>query len=506
MKKTYFVSALIALATTLVTIALYSSLSDKGQKSIRIEHIDSTPASQTLFTLDENGNAVALDFTEVAAKVKGAVVHIKSTFSRGGGGQVDQENPFGEFFNEDLFERFFRQDPNGGGGGRGREPRFGVGSGSGVIISEEGFIVTNNHVIADAQDIEVTLDDNRIFKADLIGTDPTTDLAVIKIKGEDLTSIPFVNSDDVRVGQWVIAVGNPFNLTSTVTAGIVSAKGRSINILRERFAVESFIQTDAAINPGNSGGALVNLEGGLIGINTAIASPTGSYSGYGFAVPANLVRKVVEDLMEFGIVQRGVLGVSIRTVDGALQQEKDLNVNKGAYIDNLLDNSAAQAAGIEIGDVIVEVDGTPISSSSNLQEAIARHRPGDEVKIIVDRDGREKAFSVILNNPSGNTGLVRAEVSELPDLLGADFETLDPDKADELDIPGGVKVVTLKNGRLRKYTQMEEGFIITKVDGRRVSSIKELEIALRNKTGGIMLEGVYEDFPDEEHYYAFGMQ
>ena len=503
MKKTYFVSALIALATTLTTIVLYSSLYQSDQRSIKIEHIDSTPASQTLFTLDEDGNAVALDFTQVAAKVKGAVVHIKSTFSRGGNGQADPNNPLGEFFNEDLFERFFRQGPNGGG--QEREPRFGVGSGSGVIISGEGFIVTNNHVIADAEDIEVTLDDNRIFKAELIGADPTTDLAVIKIKGEDLTSIPFVNSDEVKVGQWVIAVGNPFNLTSTVTAGIVSAKGRSINILRERFAVESFIQTDAAINPGNSGGALVNLEGGLIGINTAIASPTGSYSGYGFAVPANLVRKVVEDLMEFGVVQRGVLGVSIRTVDGALQRERDLNVNKGALIDNLLDNSAASAAGIEIGDVIVEVDGTPISSSSNLQEAIARHRPGDKVEIVVDRGGREKSFTVTLNNPSGNTELVMAEQSDLPEMLGAEFETLDPDSADKLDISGGVKVVALRNGRLRKYTQMEEGFIITKVDGRNVKSIKDLENALRNKTGGVMLEGVYEDVPGE-HYYAFGMQ
>ncbi len=508
MKSSYFISALVALATTVTTIAVYSTFNDRDNRSIKIEHINSTPASQTLYSVDEEGNAVALDFTQVAEKVKGAVVHIKSTYAFEGRGNRSQRggnpnNPFEEYFNEDLFDQFFRQNPNRGGQGRQPQPR--VGSGSGVIISQEGYIVTNNHVIADADDIEITLNDNRTFKATLIGTDPTTDLAVLQIQGDDLVSVPFVNSDEVKVGQWVIAVGNPFNLTSTVTAGIVSAKGRNINILREQFAVESFIQTDAAINPGNSGGALVNLNGGLIGINTAIASPTGSYSGYGFAVPANLVRKVVEDLMEFGVVQRGVLGVSIRTVDAGLQKEKDLDVNKGAYIENLLENSAALEAGIEVGDVIVDVDGVPVSSSANLQEAIARHRPGDEVEVLVNRKGREKTFTVTLNNPSGNTNFVAAESTELPEMLGGQFETLDPATAEDLSIDGGVKVVALKAGKLRQYTQMEEGFIITKVDGQRVRTVEDLERALKNKTGGVMIEGIYEGNPAEEYYYAFGL-
>ncbi len=497
----------MALTVTGATLGLYTLLQGSG-KTIRIEHVDATPAKGAVFTLNEEGNLVPLDFTQTAEKVVHAVVHIKSTQTLSRGQEQPEvfefrrrrPDPFRDFFDDDFFEPFFRfERPEGRSG-----PQVRIGTGSGVIISEDGYIVTNNHVIADADDIEVTLHDNRTFKATVVGTDPSTDLALIQIKAKDLPTLPLMNSDEVKVGEWVLAVGNPMGLNSTVTAGIVSAKARNINILREQFAVESFIQTDAAINPGNSGGALVNLQGGLIGINTAIASPTGVYAGYGFAVPSNIVGKVVEDLLKYGVVQRGVLGVMIRSVDGNLAKEKDLAVTTGAYVDSLLENSAAGAAGIQPGDVIVEVDGKEITSSPELQEIIARHRPGDKVTVKVNRKGEIKTFEVVLNNRQGKVALVKKEKSEVLSVLGAEFETLDSKTAKKLDIEGGVRVKKLFPGKLRKHTDMREGFIITHVDKQPVKSVEELVKALENKKGGVLLEGVYEDLPGT-FYYAFGM-
>lgn len=456
-----------------------------------------------MFTLGKDGEAIPLDFTRIAEGVMDAVVHVKSTTTSVGRGNSLQQlpDPFRDFFRDQQpFDNFFfKQFPEKGG-----NPMPQVGTGSGVIINPDGYIVTNNHVIADADDVEVTLHDNRSYKATVVGTDPTTDLALLQIKEKNLPTLPLVNSDEVKVGEWVLAAGNPFNLTSTVTAGIVSAKGRNINILREQFAVESFIQTDAAINPGNSGGALVNLNGGLIGINTAIASNTGTYAGYGFAVPANIVSKVVEDLMKYGVVQRGVLGVLIRTVDGNLAKEKDLDLTKGAYVDSLLENSAAGVAGIKPGDVIVAVDGAEVSSSPKLQELIARRRPGDVVKLKVNRKGTEKTFDVRLNNRSGNTAVVKKEDNEILNILGAEFEALDEKTAKKLDLTGGVRVKSLNAGKLRRSTQVQEGFIITKVDGKAVRKVEDLVNALKDKKGGVMLEGVYENLPGTQ-FYAFGM-
>ncbi len=505
MKKNIIITALTALAISLTSIGVYHFTTQKDGKTIKIEHVNSTPAAKAVFTKDENGTIIPLDFTRTAEKVMDAVVHIKSTQTIADNspqGFRQMPSPFGDDFFKDFFgdRYFFKQEtPN-----RNRGPQVRMGQGSGVIINEDGYIVTNNHVISDADDIEVVLHDNRSFKATVIGTDPSTDLALIRIKADDLSTIPFVNSDNVRIGEWVMAVGNPFNLTSTVTAGIVSAKGRNINILREQFAVESFIQTDAAINPGNSGGALVNLEGGLIGINTAIASPTGAYSGYGFAVPTNIVEKVVEDLMKYGVVQRGVLGVMIRTVDGNLKKDKDLEVTIGAYVDSLMENSAAGEAGIKPGDVIIAINDIEINDSPKLQETIARHRPGDVVKVKVDRKGNEKTFDVTLNNRKGNTNVVMKEHKEVLDVLGADFETLSDEQSRKLDVKGGVKVKKLYAGKLRKHTQMREGFVITQVDGKAVNSVEELVEILKDKKGGVMLEGVYEDIPGE-YYYAFGL-
>ncbi|RMG78765.1 MAG: Do family serine endopeptidase, partial [Bacteroidetes bacterium] len=506
MKRDVLLSGLVALVVTLSTLGVYNYFFASKHNTVRIEHVDAMPGKPAVYTLDDAGNVVPLDFTQTAEKVVEAVVHIKATQTFNRGDEQPQAlreqlpDPFRDFFGDrggDLFGPFFKfYSPKGEQG-----PQVRIGTGSGVIINDKGYIVTNNHVVENADDLEVTLHDNRTFKATVIGTDPSTDLALIQIKAKDLPTIPLVNSDNIKVGEWVLAVGNPLGLTSTVTAGIVSAKGRNINILKEQFAVESFIQTDAAINPGNSGGALVNLSGGLVGINTAIASPTGVFTGYGFAIPSNIVNKVVEDLLTYGVVQRGVLGVMIRSLDGNLAKEKDLEITNGAYVDSLLENSAAGAAGIQPGDVIIGVDDHEIKSSPELQAAIAQHRPGDKVKIRVNRKGEEKVFTVTLNNRDGGKDLVKKEHKKVLTILGADFETLDEKTAKKLDISGGVRVKKLYAGKLRKYTNMRPGFIITKVDGQKVKSVEDLVKALKNKKGGVMLEGVYEDIPGE-YYYA----
>jgi Do/DeqQ family serine protease len=361
--------------------------------------------------------------------------------------------------------------------------------------------------VADANELEVSLSDKRTYKAKVIGTDPSTDLAVIQIKENNLPTLPFGNSDLVKVGSWVLAVGNPFNLTSTVTAGVVSAKARNISILREKSPVpiESFIQTDAAINPGNSGGALVNLNGDLIGINTAIASPTGAYSGYGFAVPVNLVTKVVEDIIKYGAVQRGFLGIIIRDLDGNLAKEKDLPISEGVLVDSLNKESAALDAGIKKGDVIVKVDQQKVNSSSELQEQIARHRPGDKVNLLVFRDGKEMPFAVTLKNKDGKSEVTKSERKEIFEVLGAEFSDLSAKDRKVAKVEGGVKVSKIfPGGKLKTQTDMKEGFIITKIDKQEVKSVKDLASVLEKKTGGVMIEGVYTDLPGN-YYFAIGL-
>jgi len=460
--------------------------------------------------------ALPVDFTFAAEKTTPAVVHIQSTVVSNRPVQNLQQIP-------DIFRDFFGDDEMGGG--RQSGPMKSQASGSGVIFSPNGYIITNNHVVEDANEVDVILYDKRSFKAKVIGTDPSTDLAVIQIKAENLPYLTLANSDDVKVGQWVLAVGNPFNLESTVTAGIVSAKGRNIGILgqkeRERnynanpdkpavsTAIESFIQTDAAVNPGNSGGALVNLQGELIGINTAIATPTGTFAGYSFAVPTGIVKKVTEDLVKYGTVQRGYLGVEIRNLDGKLANELGLNLYEGVYVANLTDNGSAKAAGIQQGDVIVKIDGTLVKSSAELQELIARHKPGEVVNVTVNRKGSEKEIRVTLKNREGNSEIVKRDVkAETMSALGANFQNLTDQEKKDLKLSGGVKVAKLMAGKLRSETEMREGFIITKVDGKPVRSVKELTEALESKKGsedGVMLQGVYPDYPGN-YYYAFGLQ
>ncbi|MCG8474254.1 MAG: Do family serine endopeptidase, partial [Cytophagales bacterium] len=418
-----------------------------------------------------------IDFVEAAAKTTPAVVHIK-TFYESRYNYHQYRDPWEEFFN---FRR--RQTP------RSRMPRA-QASGSGVIISEDGYIATNNHVVDNANEITVTLNDNRTFKAKVIGTDPRTDLALLKIDAEGLASIPYGDADAVRVGEWVLAVGNPFNLTSTVTAGIVSAKGRNINILADEtgLGIESFIQTDAAVNPGNSGGALVNLRGELIGINTAIASPTQSYAGYAFAVPVSIVHKVISDLKKYGVVQRAILGVTIESVNSKLAKEKDLSVYKGVYVRDVVEDGAAKNAGIESGDVIVAVDGEKVNSVSELQESIALRKPGDMVTVTYLRGKKKKSVKVELKNASGRTGIVNISSSMFKD-RGATFKNVSKSLASKLGIDGGVVVSDLKAGAWAS-AGIKKGFIITAVDRTRIGDVQDMTQVLNqfNTGDGVLIQ------------------
>lgn len=504
MKRNYIFSGLIALIVSVSSFGILNHFT-KPQKAIKIEHVAATPAKSAVYSINDKGDVIPLDFHETAKNVLDGVVHIKSTHLRSQNDEMYQyrslPDPFKDFFNDRLEKRFFFPNNNVE---KNRNTPAKVGSGSGVIISDDGYIVTNNHVIENADDIEITLHDNRTYKASIVGVDPSTDLALLRIKENNLPTVPLTDSDNVKIGQWVLAVGNPMGLNSTVTAGIISAKGRNINILKDKYAVENFIQTDAAINPGNSGGALVNLNGGLVGINTAIASPTGSFAGYGFAVPANIVEKVVEDLMQYGTVQRGVLGIMIKTVNSQLAKEKSLDLSKGVYVDSLFDNSAALSAGIKEGDVIVKVNDLPIETSQALQGIIAQHRPGEEVNVVVNRNGKEKSYTVKLNSREGDTKTLSKQQGEILKILGITVEDLDKETLKANDISQGVMVKKIFPGKIRKQTQMEDGFIITKLNSKRVKNIDSLLKMLKDESGGVMLEGIYDNLPGT-YFYAFGL-
>ena len=503
--KSLFWVFLAAILGSALTLAAGYGIGAFKKDTFRIEHVNATPGVQTFYKDPVTQELLPLDFTATAEKAMPAVVHIQSTFVSSSSSNEMLPNIPDSFRDREGLDQFFKFfEPDGE---REERPRSSpqVGSGSGVIISQDGYIVTNNHVINDAEDIEVTLLDNRIFKAKIIGTDPSTDIALIKIEEKDLPALSFVNSDEVKIGEWVVAVGNPLNLNSTVTAGIVSAKGRSIGILRDRYRIESFIQTDAVINRGNSGGALVDLHGNLVGINTAIASPSGYYTGYGFAVPSNLVSKVVEDLLEYGSVQRGVLGIIISNIDGNRARELGLNVNFGVRVDSLLVGGAAELAGLQRGDVITHVNGTSVVDVPALQEMVAIQRPGDEVSLELLRNGKKQTVVATLKKRSGSARISSATPSsDVLEKLGAEFETLDETTAEEMDIPGGVKIKRLASGKLKEQTGIQEGFIITKVDSKPVDSVEKLTEILSQKRGGVMIEGKYRG-SDKVHYYAFGL-
>ncbi|MCS7297611.1 MAG: trypsin-like peptidase domain-containing protein [Bacteroidia bacterium] len=419
-----------------------------------------------------------VDFTVAAQIAMPAVVHIRTRAKA----------------NLPSFHQFFLNE----------EEEYLPGSGSGVILSSDGYIVTCNHVIENATRIEVTLYDNRTFRASIVGTDPSTDLALLKIEATGLPYLEFGDSDQLRVGDWVLAVGNPFNLTSTVTAGIVSAKGRTLGLLREKnFPVESFIQTDAAVNPGNSGGALVNIEGKLVGINTAIASITGTFTGYSFAVPSTIARKVIEDLRNYGKVQRALLGVMIQNLTPELQKEAEVPVSQGIYVYDVFGGSAAEEAGIRVKDVIVEIDGRPVRSTAEMMELLAQHRPGDRVKIGYYRGSKKMETFARLKGRSSEEEAPKAEAGTFLSILGARVRPLTPEEKEALGVQRGIKVVEISPGPLMEVG-VRPGFVITAIDRRPVSTPEEAEAILRSIRGGLLLEGLYRK--GEKAYYAISTE
>lgn len=450
----------------------------------------------------EDGKAIVpegLNFVYAANFVNPAVVHIKTYYEMVSSSGPNQRESYDQFFRD-----FFGDPYHGMPDQRRNDPsQQQQASGSGVILSEDGYIVTNNHVIENADKIQVVLNDKRSYTAELVGRDPSTDLALLKIDESELPFVKFGNSDEVQIGEWVLAVGNPFNLTSTVTAGIVSAKARNINILRdkENLAIESFIQTDAVVNPGNSGGALVNLKGDLVGVNTAIASPTGSFAGYSFAVPSALVKKVVEDLKEFGTVQRALLGVTIMDVNSELAKEKGLSKLRGVYVASVREGSAADQAGLKEGDVIVAINGVTVNSASELQEIVARYRPGNKINVDYFRNGEKNTASAILQNKLGDTEIINKEEASLKSALGAQLQKVNDSEAKKLNINGGVKIVKVGDGKIKK-AGVKEGFIILSIDKRKVNDPALVAEILENTEGAVLVEGIYPD--GKKDYFAIG--
>ncbi len=450
-------------------------------KTVVIENTQSSVPT-ALANLPSSSAAVPTDFVVAAEASVEAVVHVKITAERA----QNYYNPF-----NDLFF------------GRPSTPQKQEiqGSGSGVILSSDGFIVTNNHVISGAKEITVVTANNNEYEAVLIGTDPTTDIALLKIDAEDLKTIVVANSDAVRLGQWVLAVGNPFNLTSTVTAGIISAKGRDINIIDEQSAIESFIQTDAAVNPGNSGGALVNTGGELVGINTAISSRSGSFEGYSFAVPANLVMKVVGDLKEFGRVQRAFMGINYNELNASLSEELKLTINSGVYVANVIEGGAADEAGIKKGDVIINVDGKQVRTGADLTEAIGSHRPGEQLNVLVNRNGINQQYSMVLKNRLGTTEMLTKE-EEIMRSYGAKLSELTINEKRKLGLRYGVKVDEVLGGRFQK-AGIPKGFIIVKLNNVYVDDIAKFERLVQqfNPGDGALIQGFETN--GKANYYAF---
>ena len=478
-----FVVALVASASTL---GIYTNMvEDTVTTANTADVVVEKPAELYHLAHQVVGAETYTDFTSAAKNTVNAVVHVKTVYT---GETMTYTDPFYEFL-----------------WGKGSPKKYKApdkrGSGSGVILSSDGYIVTNNHVVNGADKIEVTMNNQRTYTAKIIGLDPSTDLALLKIEEKDLAYIALGNSDQVQVGEWVLAVGNPYNLTSTVTAGIVSAKGRNIDILRDKFKIESFIQTDAAVNPGNSGGALVNTRGELVGINSAIASPTGSYSGYSFAIPVNMVRKVIRDLKEFGTVQRGFIGVTIQNLDDQMADALGLENLSGIYVNGIQEKGAAKLAGIEVGDVIKKVESVEVGTVPELQEQIGRFRPGDKVVVTLLRDGKLKVVPLVLKNRFGTTKMVAKDPEKLI-LLGATFDPISEEQKSKLHTNHGVQITKLEQGKFSN-AGVKEGFIITEIDRKPIHSSAEIARALNNKRGGVLIEGVYPN--GQEAYYGFGI-
>ncbi len=486
---------LIAVLSSVATIAAFK-FSGLAGTDVILSEAPKRDSAGNLVNFANMPAGVPGDFTYSAGIAAPGVVHIKATSMRA----ARQRMP-------SIFDDFFGFDEDMFGTPRNQQQES---SGSGVIITADGYIATNNHVVDGADKLEVVTYDKKSLTAKVIGVDPSTDIAVIKIDEKDLPFLTFANSDDVKVGEWVLAVGNPFNLESTVTAGIVSAIGRDISILKQNYQdkygntgggdtpIESFIQTDAAVNPGNSGGALVNLRGELIGINTAIASPNGAYAGYAFAVPSEIVKKVTTDLIKYGNVQRGYLGLVPVELNSKNKEELDSKQSEGIYVQSVTEDGAANAAGIEPGDVIIKVDDIVTKSEPKFRELIGRKRPGEMVKLNVLRDGKEKEIKVTLRNLEGGKSLVKPNSAKSTFAkLGVEIEDLSPAQKSKIGIRNGVKINKLNgNGNIARDTDIREGFIVTRVGNVRVDSTKDFEAAIEeaiaNKEDGVLICGIYE--------------
>jgi serine protease Do len=496
-------AALLGAAVAVGCLALFAN-SRKPVNSIL--DTTTTPVLKTGYTTASGPSVQPVDFEHAAGIAVPTVVHIKTltkfkaTAGQPRAGQPGAEqDPFGNMPGGDLFRRFF-----GDGDGRPFSQPDQRASGSGVIISEDGFIVTNNHVVNGATEITVTLNNRKNFTAKVIGTDPNTDLALIKIDGHNLPIITIGNSDDVKLGQWVMAVGYPLNLDVTVTQGIVSAKSRNIGINNQAAApVEAFIQTDAAVNPGSSGGALVNTNGELIAINSAIASPTGAFAGYAYSIPSNLMKKVIGDIMKYGKVERGYLGISMGPEGLDDGKKKELGINSdvdGIYVIGVDPQGAAGEAGLKKGDVITKVNGENVDEDAQLAELIARQKPGDEVKITFVRNGSEQTVTTTLKDKIGSIAGTNPAAIES---LGADFMDLSKDDAEKLNITGGVVVSNIHDGGvLSNQTNMRPGFIITKVGDQPVRTVEEFRDALSKQGSNFQIQGMY---PDSKEVYYYGI-
>ena len=499
------IGAVVLLSAGVAGVTTYTMLKPENRDSLSFnEQFRQNPGAR-LAAYDAI-NAQPVDLTQAAENSLHAVVHIKST-QQAKEQTVTVRDPFAEIFG-DIFG-------NGGRQQRRVQPQPRVGFGSGVIISKDGYIVTNNHVIDGADEIIVKLNDNREFKGRMIGTDPNSDLALVKIEGDDFPTIPVGDSDALKVGEWVLAVGNPFNLTSTVTAGIVSAKARTLGVYGIG-GVESFIQTDAAINQGNSGGALVNAKGELVGINAVLSSPTGAYAGYGFAIPTSVMTKVVSDLKQYGTVQRALLGIKGTSLagDGDMMSDqpidksgatlsdkrKEFGVVDGVWVREIVDGGSAAGSDIKVDDVIIGIDGKKVQNFADLQEAIAQHRPGDKVTVKVMRDKKEKNINITLKNEQGTTKIVKDAGMEI---LGAAFKELPDDLKKQLNLGYGLQVTGVTSGKMAD-AGVRKGFIILKANDqpmRKVSDLEEvMKAAVKSPNQVLFLTGVFPS--GKRGYYA----
>ncbi len=494
--KQVFTVVVLSASTTVATLFTYNHFT---QKPVVIQAENGKVPANYAGLFDSNTNLPGtqpIDFQQAAQSSVPAVVHITTVIGKSSASNnLPRKNPFSDLFGDD-FDDFF-----GGPQIRSMPQRA---SGSGVLVSEDGYIVTNNHVIDEAEEIKVTLSNKKSYTAKLIGTDPSSDLAMLKIEAKGLPFILYGNSDQVKLGQWVLAVGYPLNLETTVTAGIISAKARSLglNSRRSTSPIESFIQTDAAVNQGNSGGALINTSGELVGIVSAIASPTGAYAGYSYAIPVNIVKKIINDLLQFGTVQRAYLGISYLP-DAAPDSEKEkigFKEGMGVFVREVSKDGAAAGTGIQAGDYITRINGVKVTSGSEMVEQIAGYKPGDKITLAYNRNGKELSTNITLKNKAGIYDQVKAAAS---DILKGDFETLSATKAKEYGVAGGVIVKKINEGPIDEQTRMRDGFIILKANGQEVKSVDNLNTVLARSTTRISLEGFY---PGYDGMYTYPLE